>query len=1612
MLPIAQSLSPSSSDRSAESPSASPGRAPARPFPTPAAVPAPAALSVTVPLLPAGHHPSESSRSLPIVAAVRASSSSLSLSSALESGDGSLFDARGQRIPPSNIFNDSPPLRPAAAPQRVMSFFRASTFGGESPAAVHPLTLSTGEAAQHSLLPPPSAALSFGSSSSSGLMHAPNSFAVRQSTLLKQGTEASLELRRTATMAGGMGTQRGHRNSHRDGRTRRGCDAESLPPWFCVPGPLNRLLTCWSYVIIACALYDATTVPYRWAFWIQSDIAVDAYVAAFITLDAVSDVFFLVNIAVTLRTVLVDNGAFVAEQAAITRRYTHSVWFAIDMLSVCPLDLLQLIDLHIHPWVRVLKILRLIQVLHLIQSMEDDRTVTLVFRLIKLLFYTLMVSHYAACVKYHTLLASPADPEYAVLTDAGRSDFSKYLQTLYWALGTVTGRDDTNPPESFGDTAFTVVMMVVGVLWFAYIVASLEQFADSASNANSILQAKLKYVTDFMHAFHLPDELQARVKSYYSYLFSSTVKYENEQFLSKLPSALQTDLRVAFAATVIDKAELFAGAESGFLCYIVQFLRINVTIPSERICALHEHADRLFFIQDGEVEILIGPKLAQIATLRAGDYFGEYGFLSERRVRTSTARSTTYCTLFYLRYDDFERGLDLFPASRALIMAKAHEQRKRTLQQEQNLTGLDGNGKNNNKLKKLIQVEQTDLRQRAAQPTIDPNAVPYRVWFLVLAAATLYNAIVLPLRIGFMPDNASPALLFFDYLGDLVFVLDIAINFRLRYMEKGTEVRDVDAIRSRYLSSWFAVHVVGSVPLDLLMLYTGMQPLLRMNKWLRVVDMHTRVLAKMKDSNHWELLSLCYLLFNFLVISHFAACIYFAYTRFEAFGASFSAWLPPVQLDADNATVVYQYFYSQYYAMTLLAGIGRHVYPPTDYDVLLSVTLMLIGVFVISYLIGKVGHLIFQLDAAASEYKNEYNYVQSMLDYRKVDGAIAQRVNEYLRHIWTSQHGIDPNLALNGLPSQLKTEIMMYIPTHHSAELCSAALSTDLPPRALGLCSLLALLLLHRYICEDMIRSVPRFKTLDDAFIRALVSELTFVELPPGEWIFRQGQLGDSMYFISSGLAEIIFEGQTEVGVRASLAGRGSLVDNLKLKVIGAGSFFGEGALLREAHSAATPTRSASVRAQSKCQLLSLSKSSFERVMVSHPRFARKIRQLNEDRKNKLMTFVHTKTMLGSLAHTQSISNAPDAHAWLSAGEPLIQARSAEERRGILAMHSSSFEDPADAPTLMREQSQSDASNSVQGRARGTSAAAAALFAKVVSTAKRVAGSMLLPGQAPSSPPHRLAEARPAAISTIGLSATAPASALAGSSMQLRIPLSPTSPVSGSARSDVSATTAAVLDHEVSIVAMTRANAATGNAARSSPKSPSRSAVGAATATATTAAAAAAAPGGSVTPSASVSSRGAETLRGVRGGSIIDAMRVEEEDEEDDDGNAAHGQPQPHPLHSRQPSEKRSARRTDGIAVSPKTAAPPASDGISRAQAGAEDDPALGRESLSSAARANARSAGRSSLLFAGAGTLAMTLPRTSVPTASTGTEGDTDPARERIPSEPKRSSKHIGSSS
>jgi NTE family protein len=116
----------------------------------------------------------------------------------------------------------------------------------------------------------------------------------------------------------------------------------------------------------------------------------------------------------------------------------------------------------------------------------------------------------------------------------------------------------------------------------------------------------------------------------------------------------------------------------------------------------------------------------------------------------------------------------------------------------------------------------------------------------------------------------------------------------------------------------------------------------------------------------------------------------------------------------------------------------------------------------------------------------------------------------------------------------------------------------------------------------DFLRGVPLFAGISDALRDGIAARSSWIHLPAGEWLFRQGEAGDSLYLVACGRLEVVLEQPAFEVVR--ILGRNDLV--------------GELALLTGA------PRSASVRARRDSELLRVTEAHFAELLRSEPEFA------------------------------------------------------------------------------------------------------------------------------------------------------------------------------------------------------------------------------------------------------------------------------------------------------------------------------------------------------------------------------------------------------------------------
>ena len=106
--------------------------------------------------------------------------------------------------------------------------------------------------------------------------------------------------------------------------------------------------------------------------------------------------------------------------------------------------------------------------------------------------------------------------------------------------------------------------------------------------------------------------------------------------------------------SMVARVPLFSRLTAGDIAHIMQLLRAQQVNRGEVIIRHGEMPHSMYFIAEGEVEVILNPKRPPII-LRSGHFFGERAVL-QRRARSATVRALTRTKLLVLEAEDL-RGL-------------------------------------------------------------------------------------------------------------------------------------------------------------------------------------------------------------------------------------------------------------------------------------------------------------------------------------------------------------------------------------------------------------------------------------------------------------------------------------------------------------------------------------------------------------------------------------------------------------------------------------------------------------------------------------------------------------------------------------------------------------------------------------------------------------------------------------------------------------------------------------------------------------------------------------------------------------------------------------------
>jgi len=431
-------------------------------------------------------------------------------------------------------------------------------------------------------------------------------------------------------------------------------------------------------------------------------------------------------------------------------------------------------------------------------------------------------------------------------------------------------------------------------------------------------------------------------------------------------------------------------------------------------------------------------------------------------------------------------------------------------------------------------------------PVINSNSRIKTLWNIIIVLAVLTFSIVFSYRFTFHIYEFD--LLYWGILA--LFALDILVNFNSTVKFEYAVSDDRRIIAKHYLRGWFTVDFITAFPFDfLILLMIGIPDehdgrhlyfivlqlitlikLLKVKKITKELQQHLRInpgIMRLMNFAFWFTQAVHYIALGWIVI-----------------GASEAARSP-----------IDQYIRSLYWAVTTVATIGYGDYSPShesNLQLIFTIVVQVFGVGMYGYIIGNVSGLIANIDVPRSEFVKKIESVRIYLNNKSIPKDMQEKVLNYYHYLWDKKKNVSDDNPLSDLPVSISLEIMLYLN-------------------------------------RDMLMKVDLFKDAEELFVREAIQMLKPLIYLPRDYIIRQGEYGDCMFFLSSGEIEVLVNGK-------------------QVAKLGPGSTFGETSLL------VGEKRSASIHTLNHCEVYRLSKSDFDSLRERFPEFNAEMEEISRKR--------------------------------------------------------------------------------------------------------------------------------------------------------------------------------------------------------------------------------------------------------------------------------------------------------------------------------------------------------------------------------------------------------------
>lgn len=324
-----------------------------------------------------------------------------------------------------------------------------------------------------------------------------------------------------------------------------------------------------------------------------------------------------------------------------------------DLICLLPLSLFAFVFLD--QTFEALLFLNLLSVRHVrrIKEFLDqfDSLEPMTYRLIPLVVTLPLLVHLVAC-GWISLGSGNVGPD--------SDKVFEYVKAIYWTFTTLTtvGYGDISA-KTIAQMLYTCGIQVLGVGVFGYILSNVASVLARRDAAREHHMDNLDKIETFMKLHDIPNDLKMKTRGYYHYLWANKKGYQDQSLLENLPAKIQSELFLSINKSIIDKVPFLQGAKKEMIEDLMNELKPRIFVPGEKIFRVNEVGDALYFVQNGQVDILT-EKDIKITTLEDGAFFGEMALLSEKP-RNASAIAASYCDTYCLTKESFDKVMITYP---------------------------------------------------------------------------------------------------------------------------------------------------------------------------------------------------------------------------------------------------------------------------------------------------------------------------------------------------------------------------------------------------------------------------------------------------------------------------------------------------------------------------------------------------------------------------------------------------------------------------------------------------------------------------------------------------------------------------------------------------------------------------------------------------------------------------------------------------------------------------------------------------------------------------------------------------------------------------------------